>query len=62
MAPSFLLRWLCRVYRVLMYAYPPDFRRRYGREMEQVFGDRCRHMRKNEWSGWIAAVRRADRS
>jgi Ca2+-binding EF-hand superfamily protein len=46
MAPSLLSRWLRRAYRVLMYAYPPDFRRRYGREMEQVFGDRCRHIAK----------------
>ena len=35
-------RWFCRLYRVLLCAYPPDFRRRYGREMAQVFGDRYR--------------------
>ena len=34
--------WLRRFYRILLYAYPRDFRRRFGREMEQVFGDRCR--------------------
>jgi hypothetical protein len=27
---------------LLLYAYPPDFRRSYGREMEQVFADRLR--------------------
>jgi hypothetical protein len=41
-ASSFLPRFLRRVYRLLLYAYPPDFRRRYGKEMEQVFSDRCR--------------------
>ena len=35
-------RYLCRLYRVLLYTYPPDFRRRYGGEMAQVFSDRCR--------------------
>ena len=38
MAPSFLPHWMRLVYRVLQYTYPPDFRRRYGREMEQAFG------------------------
>jgi len=33
---------LRRTYRALLYGYPPDFRRRYGKEMEQVFCDRCR--------------------
>jgi len=42
MPHSFLVRWFSRGYRVLLYTYPPDFRRRYGREMAQVFGDRCR--------------------
>jgi hypothetical protein len=42
MMRSSLGRWLRRVYRALLYTYPPDFRRRYGSEMEQVFGDRCR--------------------
>jgi len=42
MAPSFVLRWLRLVYRALQYTYPPDFRRRYGREMEQLFGARLR--------------------
>src|SRR5207245_8888508 len=34
--------WLSRLYRLLLYAYPPDFRRRYGREMTQVFREQCR--------------------
>jgi Ca2+-binding EF-hand superfamily protein len=41
-ARSFLSRCFCRLYRVLLCAYPSDFRQRYGGEMAQVFGDRCR--------------------
>jgi EF hand len=41
-AGSVLSRWFCRLYRVLLCAYPSDFRRRYGAEMAQVFRDRCR--------------------
>jgi signal peptidase I len=32
----------CRIYSVLLYAYPRDFRRQFGRGMQQVFRDRCR--------------------
>ena len=32
----------CRIYSVLLYAYPAEFRRQYGRPMEQLFRDRCR--------------------
>jgi signal peptidase I len=32
----------CRLYSVLLYAYPPDFRRRFGAPMAQAFRDRCR--------------------
>ena len=41
-------RWFCRLYRVLLCAYPPDFRRRYGGEMAQVFGDRCRDIAQTQ--------------
>ena len=34
----------CRLYSVLLYAYPPDFRRQYGRPMEQLLRDRCRDL------------------
>ena len=44
MSRSLLVGWFSSVYRVLLYAYPPDFRRRYGREMAQVFSDRCREI------------------
>jgi signal peptidase I len=32
----------CRIYSVLLYAYPRDFRRQFGDDMRQVFRDRCR--------------------
>ena len=34
----------CRLYSVLLYAYPRDFRREYGAAMQQVFRDRCRDL------------------
>jgi len=33
---------LCRVYSVLLYAYPRGFREEYGGAMRQAFRDRCR--------------------
>ena len=37
------LQRCCRaLYRALLYAYPPPFRRRFGKEMMQVFDDRYR--------------------
>jgi signal peptidase I len=33
---------LCRIYAILMYAYPRPFRAQFGGEMQQVFRDRCR--------------------
>ena len=34
----------CRLYSVLLYAYPRDFRLQYGAAMQQVFRDRCRDL------------------
>ena len=34
----------CRIYAVLLYAYPRDFRLQYGAAMQQVFRDRCRDL------------------
>ena len=34
--------FLCRVYALSLYAYPRAFRTRFGRDMQQVFRDRCR--------------------
>ena len=33
---------LCRIYSVMLYAYPSEFRLQYGAAMQQVFRDRCR--------------------
>jgi signal peptidase I len=37
-----LIGTFCRIYSVLLYAYPRDFRLQYGTAMQQVFRDRCR--------------------
>jgi signal peptidase I len=42
MPQSLMMRWFCRVYLVMLYAYPRDFRLQYGGEMQQLFRDRCR--------------------
>jgi signal peptidase I len=39
---SGLIGKFCRIYSVLLYAYPRDFRLQYGIAMQQVFRDRCR--------------------
>ena len=41
---SNLMGGFCRLYSVLLYAYPPEFRREYGRPMEQLLRDRCRDL------------------
>jgi signal peptidase I len=33
---------LCRIYSVLLYAYPRAFRQQYGNAMQQLFRDQCR--------------------
>jgi len=48
MAASALSRCFCRLYRVLLRAYPADFRQRYGGEMAQVFSDRCRGIARTQ--------------
>jgi len=37
-----------RVYRVLLLAYPRKFRREYGPQMEQAFGDLYREARRTK--------------
>ena len=44
MPQSLLMRWFCRVYVVMLYAYPREFRLQFGAEMRQLFRDRCRRM------------------
>jgi hypothetical protein len=41
---SSAVRRLCRMYDVLLHAYPRDFRSRYGSEMAQVFRISCRRL------------------
>lgn len=36
----------CRIYSVLLYTYPRDFRLQYGAAMQQVFRDRCRDLER----------------
>lgn len=43
-ADSVFVRCLLRVYSVLLYAWPREFRVAYGGEIKQVFRDRCRHV------------------
>ena len=45
---SVLVRWLCRIYGVLLYTYPREFRLRYGGEMAQVFRDRSRSLARTQ--------------
>ena len=44
-----------RVYSLLLYVYPRDFRREYGPHMRQLFRDRCRDVAAA--SGWRPAFR-----
>jgi signal peptidase I len=41
---SAFIRWLSRIYSVLLYAWPREFRLAYGGEIKQAFRDRCRHV------------------
>jgi signal peptidase I len=41
---SALIGRFCRIYSVLLYAYPRDFRQEYGGAMQQLFRDRCRDL------------------
>jgi signal peptidase I len=48
------LRILCRLYALLLYAYPREFRARFGRDMRLDFRDRCRTA---AWSpGFLYAI------
>ena len=51
---------LCRVYSAMLYAYPREFRLRYGIELQQFFQDRCRELvRAQAGSGaWFRFVLR----
>ncbi len=54
MPESILLRWFCRAYMIILYAYPRDFRQQFGGEMQQLFRDRCRQtMRRPGHLRWL---------
>ncbi|HTA43597.1 MAG TPA: signal peptidase I [Bryobacteraceae bacterium] len=44
MQESTFVRGLARIYAVMLYAYPREFRLEYGGEMTQVFRDRCGYL------------------
>jgi signal peptidase I len=51
-------QWLagfCRLYSVMLYAYPADFRREYAGPMKQLFRDRCRDLA--DTAGMVSVVR-----
>jgi hypothetical protein len=45
-----LLRWLCRIYGLMLLAYPSTFRREYSREMTLLFGNRARDVVQKDGS------------
>jgi signal peptidase I len=44
MNDSISIRVVSRLYAVMLYGYPREFRLRYGLEMQQFFRDRCREL------------------
>jgi len=44
MPASFLIRWFCQIYALLLYSYPRQFRLQFGGEMQQIFRDRCSYL------------------
>jgi hypothetical protein len=45
-----------RIYRLLLQAYPPEFRAEYGREMVLVFGDQCRESDVRSLGFWATVI------
>lgn len=52
---SLWVRWLARIYSIMLYAYPREFRLEYGGEMTQVFREHCSHLAR---TGGIAKTLR----
>lgn len=46
---------LYHLYALMLYAYPRDFRREYGKQMQQLFSDRCRELSRT--AGWRPFLR-----
>ena len=53
------MRWFCRVYMVMLYAYPREFRLQFGGEMQQLFRDRCRQHDAHSRPPALASFRHA---
>ncbi len=51
-----------RIYRVLLRAYPSDFRAEYGREMVLLFRDQCRESDVRTIGFWAAVISDVARS
>ena len=51
-----------RIYRLLLRAYPFDFRAEYGREMLRLFRDQCREGDVRSLGFWIAVISDVARS
>ncbi len=51
-----------RIYRLLLRAYPPDFRAEYGREMVLLFRDQCQESDVRTIGFWAAVIRDVARS
>lgn len=45
-----------RIYRLLLRAYPPEFRAEYGREMVLLFRDQCRESDLRTLGFWAAVI------
>lgn len=45
-----------RIYRLLLRAYPPDFRAEYGHEMVLLFRDQCRERDVRSLGFWTAVI------
>lgn len=45
-----------RIYRLLLRAYPPDFRAEYGREMALLFRDQCQQSDVRTIGFWVAVI------
>ena len=51
-----------RIYRLLLRAYPPEFRAEYGREMELLFRDQCRETDVRSLGFWVRVMADVARS
>jgi len=53
MNDSISIRVACRLYTAMLFAYPREFRLRYGVEMQQFFRERCRELARERAGGGV---------